>query len=247
MPNNGLRDYESYTVRGGATFSDTLSKLRLCIHRQPSDSCLNCRSHPSFFSYLGPEKKAFDDFEPSHLFHVWVLFVHRRPGTERKALPLKRSELPTVVQAVACKTTHHGRHSDRENRARSAFLGLSWVARVWKFCILPGLISWHSGILCPLVYSADFDSIPFAISAAFTRNLTSLFNLSRKAVTDFRLVCLSTGGYNFSRRRSGNQQAMQSTISSTYKHVLQPVAVAALPLQFLQDPQTSPARGYHCF
>lgn len=167
MPNNGLRDYESYTIRGGATFSDTLSKLHLCIHRQPSDSCLNCRSHPSFFSYLGPEKKAFDDFEHSHLFHVWVLFVHLRPGTERKALPLNRSELPTVVQAVACKPTHHGRHSDRENRVRTAFHGLSWVAKVWKFCILPGLISWHSGIHCPLVYSADFNSIPFAILRCF--------------------------------------------------------------------------------
>ena len=56
---------------------------------------------------------------------------------------------------------------------------------VWKFRILPR--SAYLGALGGLTCSKVFGSIPLAISAASTRNLTSSLSQSLKAVTDFSL------------------------------------------------------------
>ena len=60
------------------------------------------------------------------------------------------------------------------------------ITTVWKFCILPR--SGYFSALGGLTYLRVFGSIPLAISAASTRNLTSSLSQSLNAVTDFSLV-----------------------------------------------------------
>ena len=57
------------------------------------------------------------------------------------------------------------------------------IIAVWKFRVLPR--SGYFGALGGLICSKVFGSIPLAISAASTRNLTSSLSQSLKAVTDF--------------------------------------------------------------